>query len=135
MNDSIHIISAPSTSLNDTECYECATLTQDQLKLSKFHRGLVSLKEMQEMSFSLVNQALLRHRIGECQLQVESENNNDETGSNNNKTEEVKEDMNYYEANSMSGGAGRLAFSVENILAPGIFGQELDEGDHDQYGE
>ena len=143
-------ISAPSSPISDGGSFDSENLTKDEIKHSieaNFHRGLISLKQMQERSFSLVNQALLRQRIAEGQIKVERdpedviENNNDDKSPNNNKAEEVEEDLSYDEArrrylsDSANVGAGRLAFSVENILAPGRFGRELGDGDQDQYGK
>ena len=117
---------------------------------ANFHRGLISLKQMQERSFSLVNQALLRKKLVEEQIKVErdaeAENNNDNKSVNNNSNSSNGADdaeeagMSFEEARrrfmseSQAGAGGRLAFSVENILAPGKFGRELDE-DPDQFGE
>ena len=121
-------------------------VTKDEFKQSieaNFQRGLIN----QSISFSLVNQALLRQRIAEGQIKVErdpeevNENNNDNKSPNNNKSDEVEEELSYDEArrrylsDSAVVGAGRLAFSVENILAPGRFGRELSDGDQDAYGK
>ena len=121
---------------------------KQSLDAVQFHRGLLSLKEIQERSFSLVNQALLRHKIVETHVKVErdvehvvSENNNDKQSLNNNSSNESTNDSLSFEearrrflSESSPVGGGRLAFSVENILAPGKFGKEVD-GDMDQYGE
>ena len=120
---------------------------KQSLEAVQFHRGLLSLKEIQERSFSLVNQALLRHKIVETHVKVErdvehvvSENNNDKQSLNNNSNESTNDSLSFEEARrrflseSSPVGGGRLAFSVENILAPGKFGKEVD-GDMDQYGE
>ena len=115
-------------------------------------RGLISLKQMQERSFSLVNQALLRQKLVEEQIKIERdaeiENNNDKESVNNNSNNSIAEDaevpggISFVEArrrfltcdSGQAGPGGRLAFSVENILAPGKFGREHDE-DQDQFGE
>ena len=115
-------------------------------------RGLISLKQMQERSFSLVNQALLRQKLVEEQIKIERdaeiENNNDKESLNNNSNNSIAEDadgpggISFVEArrrfltcdSGQAGPGGRLAFSVENILAPGKFGREHDE-DQDQFGE
>ena len=114
-------------------------------------RGLISLKQMQERSFSLVNQALLRQKLVEEQIKIERdaeiENNNDKESVNNNSNNSGAEDVgpegiSFVEArrrflacdSGQAGPGGRLAFSVENILAPGKFGREHDE-DQDQFGE
>ena len=112
-------------------------------------RGLISLKQMQERSFSLVNQALLRQKLVEEQIKIErdaeTENNNDTESVNNNSNssraeEQQQEAISFEEARrrfltcDSSQQGGRLAFSVENILAPGKFGREHDE-DQDQFGE
>ena len=113
-------------------------------------RGLISLKQMQERSFSLVNQALLRQKLVEEQIKIERdaeiENNNDKESVNNNSNnsaeDAVPEAISFAEArrrflacdSGQAGPGGRLAFSVENILAPGKFGREHDE-DQDQFGE
>ena len=115
------------------------------LDAAKFHCGLINLKQIQERSFSLVNQAILRQKIVEEQIKIErditseNENNNDNKSVNNNKSEEPTDSLSFEEArrrflseNSGAGG-GRLAFSVENILAPGKFGREM-EGEQEQYG-
>ena len=114
------------------------------LEAAKFHCGLINLKQIQERSFSLVNQALLRQKMVEEQIKIErdtseKENNNDNTSVNNNKSEESTDSLSFEEARrrflseSSGQGGGRLAFSVENILAPGKFGREMD-GDGEQYG-
>ena len=113
-------------------------------------RGLLSLKQMQERSFSLVNQALLRQKlVREEQIKIErdaeTENNNDTESVNNNSNnsmaeEQQAETISFEEARrrfltcDSSQQWGRLAFSVENILAPGKFGRDHDE-DQDQFGE
>ena len=115
-------------------------------------RGLLSLKQMQERSFSLVNQALLRQKlVREEQIKIErdtaeTENNNDTESVNNNSNSSRAEEQQQAETISFeearrrfltcdsSQPGGRLAFSVENILAPGKFGREHDE-DQDQFGE
>ena len=111
-------------------------------------RGLISLKQMQERSFSLVNQALLRQKLVEEQIKIERdaeiENNNDKESVNNNSGAEDAgpEGISFVEArrrflacdSGQAGPGGRLAFSVENILAPGKFGREQDE-DQEQFGE
>ena len=116
------------------------------LEAAKFHCGLINLKQIQERSFSLVNQALLRQKIVEEQIKIErdtseKENNNDHTSVNNNKSEtEETDSLSFEEARrrflseSSAPGGGRLAFSVENILAPGKFGREM-EGEGEQYGK
>ena len=63
---------------------------QQSLEAANFHRGLISLKQMQERSFSLVNQALLRQKFVEEQIKIErdtenvTDNNNDNKSVNNN---------------------------------------------------
>ena len=114
------------------------------LDAAKFHCGLINLKQIQERSFSLVNQAILRQKMVEEQIKIErdtseKENNNDNLSVNNNKSEEPSEGLSFEEARrrflteSSAAGGGRLAFSVENILAPGKFGREM-EGDQEHYG-
>eukprot|EP00090_Calanus_glacialis_P038687 TRINITY_DN67436_c0_g1_i1.p1 TRINITY_DN67436_c0_g1~~TRINITY_DN67436_c0_g1_i1.p1 ORF type:complete len:292 (-),score=50.73 TRINITY_DN67436_c0_g1_i1:269-1144(-) len=148
MEDTGNHMSAPASPVSDGAAFESENLSKDEIKQSieaNFHRGLISLKQMQERSFSLVNQALLRQRIAEGQIKVETdpeevnENNNDDKSPNNNKADEGDEELSYDEArrrylsDSANVGAGRLAFSVENILAPGRFGREVGEGDLETY--
>ena len=150
MEDTGNHMSAPASPVSDGAAFESENLSKDEIKQSieaNFHRGLISLKQMQERSFSLVNQALLRQRIAEGQIKVETdpeevnENNNDDKSPNNNKADEGDEELSYDEArrrylsDSANVGAGRLAFSVENILAPGRFGREVGEGDQETYGK
>ena len=140
------IISAPASPASEGGRFDSEEVNKEDFKQSieaNFQRGLIN----QSISFSLVNQALLRQRIAEGQIKVErdpeevNENNNDNKSPNNNKSDEVEEELSYDEArrrylsDSAVVGAGRLAFSVENILAPGRFGRELSEGDHDAYGK
>ena len=136
--------------------------------------GLLSLKQMQERGLSLVNQALLRHKLaasaasaetvtpapGPEHVKLEAEdtaetrdNNNDNKSLNNNNhnnsshededsrdTDTAAEEarLSFEEARrrflSSSVTSRPLAFSVENILAPGKFGREM-EGDQDLMGE
>ena len=115
------------------------------LDAAKFHCGLINLKQIQERSFSFVNQAILRQKMVEEQIKIErdmsseAENNNDQKSLNNNTSESLPDSLSLEEARrrflteSSAAGAGRLAFSVENILAPGKFGREM-EGDQEQYG-
>ena len=151
MEETGNEISAPSSPISEEVGYDSENLNKDEIKQSleaNFHRGLISLKQMQERSFSLVNQAILRQRIAEGQIKVErdseevNENNNDDKSPNNNKAEEADEELSYDEArrrylseSAGVAGSGRLAFSVENILAPGRFGRECVDGDQDQYGK
>ena len=114
------------------------------LDAAKFHCGLINLKQIQERSFSLVNQALLRQKMVEEQIKIErdisseTENNNDNKSVNNNQSGS-QDSLSFEEARrrflseTSAPGGGRLAFSVENILAPGKFGREM-EGDQEQYG-
>ena len=115
------------------------------LDAAKFHCGLINLKQIQERSFSFVNQAILRQKMVEEQIKIErdmsgeTENNNDNKSLNNNTSDSLPDSLSLEEARrrflseSSAPGAGRLAFSVENILAPGKFGREM-EGDQEQYG-
>ena len=116
------------------------------LDAAKFHCGLINLKQIQERSFSFVNQAILRQKMVEEQIKIErditsseAENNNDNKSLNNNTSDSLPDSLSLEEARrrflseSSAAGAGRLAFSVENILAPGKFGREM-EGDQEQYG-
>ena len=135
--------------------------------------GLLSLKQMQERGLSLVNQALLRHKLaasaasaetvtpapGPEHVKLEAEdtaetrdNNNDNKSLNNNNNNshededsrdtdtaaEAEARLSFEEARrrflSSSVTSRPLAFSVENILAPGKFGREMD-GDQDLMGE
>ena len=117
------------------------------LDAAKFHCGLINLKQIQERSFSFVNQAILRQKMVEEQIKIErdmsseAENNNDNKSLNNNTSESLPDSLSLEEARrrflteSSAAGAGRLAFSVENILAPGKFGREMEEGEQEQYGE
>ena len=143
-----------------------------ELELYPSTLGLLSLKQMQERGLSLVNQALLRHKLaasaasaetvtpapGPEHIKLEAEdtaetrdNNNDNKSVNNNNnnshededsrdTDTAAEDarLSFEEARrrflSSSVTSRPLAFSVENILAPGKFGREM-EGDQDLMGE
>ena len=119
--------------------------TSTALDAAKFHCGLINLKQIQERSFSFVNQAILRQKMVEEQIKIERditsevENNNDNKSLNNNTSDSLPDSLSLEEARrrflseSSAAGAGRLAFSVENILAPGKFGREMD-GDQEQYG-
>ena len=116
---------------------------QPSLDAASFHRGLISLKQMQERSFSLVNHALLRQKLVEEQIKIERdtadagiENNNDDKSVNNNNHQQddsFEEARRRFLTENSGVGAGRLAFSVENILAPGKFGREVDD-DSDNLG-
>ena len=101
MEETGNEISAPSSPISEEVGYDSENLNKDEIKQSleaNFHRGLISLKQMQERSFSLVNQAILRQRIAEGQIKVErdseevNENNNDDKSPNNNKAEEADEE-------------------------------------------
>ena len=144
-----------------------------ELELYPSTLGLLSLKQMQERGLSLVNQALLRHKLaasaasaetvtpapGPEHIKLEAEdtaetrdNNNDNKSVNNNNNNNSHEDedsrdtdtaaedarLSFEEARrrflSSSVTSRPLAFSVENILAPGKFGREM-EGDQDLMGE
>ena len=142
-----------------------------ELELYPSTLGLLSLKQMQERGLSLVNQALLRHKLaasaasaetvtpapGPEHVKLEAEdtaetrdNNNDNKSLNNNNSHEDEDSrdtdtaaeaearLSFEEARrrflSSSVTSRPLAFSVENILAPGKFGREM-EGDQDLMGE
>ena len=136
---------SPSSEGDSLEESEQKPKQQTQLDAAKFHCGLINLKQIQERSFSLVNQAILRQKMVEEQIKIErdlsseAENNNDKKSLNNNTTDPLPDSLSLEEARrrflteSSAAGAGRLAFSVENILAPGKFGREMD-GDQEQYG-
>ena len=145
-------MSSRSPPASDSEVPCIKEELKPSLDPANFHRGLLSLKQIQEHSFSLVNQALplLRQKFAEEQIKVErdmenvSENNNHKQSVNNNAAgagiDGDSEAISFEEARrrflseSSPVGGGRLAFSVENILAPGKFGKELD-GDQDPYGK
>ena len=124
--------------------------------------GLIKLKKMQERSFSLVNEALYRRRVIETS-KINNENSREsdsiadqDRGEEDHKhggevpegaakevseTESVggcdndKEDYTFLKHRHNVEG-GRLAFSVENILAPGRFGVGSDDdADQDHLGE
>ena len=138
---------SPSSEGDSLEESEQKPKQQTQLDAAKFHCGLINLKQIQERSFSLVNQAILRQKMVEEQIKIErdlsseAENNNDTKSLNNNTSDPLPDSLSLEEARrrflteSSAAGAGRLAFSVENILAPGKFGREMEEGDQEQYGK
>ena len=71
MEDMGNHLSAPASPLSDGAAFESENLSKDEIKQSieaNFHRGLISLKQMLERSFILVNQALHRQRIKEGQI-------------------------------------------------------------------
>ena len=145
-------MSSRSPPTSDSEVPRIKEEIKPSLDAANIHRGLLSLKQFQEHSFSLVNQALplLRQKFAEEQIKVErdmenvSDNNNHKQSVNNNAgagldtadsdTLSFEEARRRFLSESSPVGGGRLAFSVENILAPGKFGKELD-GDQDPYGE
>ena len=129
---------------NHHESKETTEIKPSSLDPTSFHRGLISLKQMQERSFSLVNQALLRQKLVEEQIKIERDstndslqNNNDDKSVNNNNHhpgDGFDESRRRFLTESSAVAGGRLAFSVENILAPGKFGREMDD-DSDNLGK
>ena len=139
--------SSEGDSLEESDTKPKHQTASTALDAAKFHCGLINLKQIQERSFSFVNQAILRQKMVEEQIKIEqrdistseAENNNDQKSLNNNTSDSLPDSLSLEEARrrflseSSAAGAGRLAFSVENILAPGKFGREMD-GDQEQYG-
>jgi hypothetical protein len=116
---------------------------QEQTEVDR--RLLLSLHHIQERNM-LVNQALLRQRLAqEEHIKAEEEEEEEEEEE---REEEGERNNNWkggvylsggrgtwdHAPSSQKGGSSRLAFSVENILAPGRFSRGAEEDD-DNLGE
>jgi hypothetical protein len=110
-------------------------------------RLLLSLHHIQERNM-LVNQALLRQRLAQ-EEHIKAEEEEEEEEEEEREEEEEGERNNNWKGgvyvsggrgtwdhapSSQKGGSSRLAFSVENILAPGRFSRGAEEDD-DNLGE
>jgi len=117
---------------------------QEQTEVDR--RLLLSLHHIQERNM-LVNQALLRQRLAQ-EEHIKAEEEEEEEEEEREEEEEGERNNNWkgglyvsggrgtwdHAPSSQKGGSSRLAFSVENILAPGRFSRGAEEDD-DNLGE